>query len=91
LAAVSTRSRCTGDSPATSSQPAALVTGTPTTSGTTPGSGRSGSRQVRVGAAALSRTTEATSAVGVNRFGRQPRATSTRTSARLVSGRGKRP
>jgi hypothetical protein len=52
-ASASIRSRWASDSPAASSQPAALATGTPTTAGTTPGSGPSGSRQVRVGAAAL--------------------------------------
>ena len=52
-AASSTRSRCTSDSPASSSHRAALVTGTPTSAGTTPSTGRPGSRQVRVGADAF--------------------------------------
>ena len=49
----STASRWASDSPAASSQPAALATVTPTTAGTTPASGPSGSRQVRVGTAAF--------------------------------------
>ena len=52
-AASSTRSRCTSDSPAASSHPAALVAGTPTSAGTTPSTGRLGSWQVRVGADAF--------------------------------------
>jgi hypothetical protein len=50
-AASSTRSRCTSDSPASSSHPTALTTGTPTIAGTSPATGRSGSRQVPAGAA----------------------------------------
>jgi hypothetical protein len=51
-AASSTRSRCTSDSPASSSQPAALATGTPDHRRDHPGDRPvGGSRQVRSGAA----------------------------------------